>query len=204
MIHWTYAWTSTPCSSRQMQKALIRIVCIAPGHDQVGVAGRVEPERDAQPDVQRLVVAAPGVHDEGVRRHEDRLPPPEAGDPHVHRGRRRRGPTAGARPPTADRARGGPRRRGQAGAGCRRRALERRSCSSRSCWATTWSRYVVAVLPRSSRPPIVDAYQSCPRRQVGGVRHRSTVEPASRRDNRRWLAAQLHAVRQHTPYVVPE
>ena len=31
MIHWTYAWTSRPCSSWQMQYALIRMVCIAPG-----------------------------------------------------------------------------------------------------------------------------------------------------------------------------
>jgi len=31
MIHCTYACTSTPCSSLQMQNALMRIVCIAPG-----------------------------------------------------------------------------------------------------------------------------------------------------------------------------
>src|SRR5256885_13770778 len=31
MIHWTYACTSSPCNALQMQKALMRIVCIAPG-----------------------------------------------------------------------------------------------------------------------------------------------------------------------------
>src|SRR2546429_5098055 len=31
MIHGTYAWTGRPCSGGQIQKALIRIVCMAPG-----------------------------------------------------------------------------------------------------------------------------------------------------------------------------
>ena len=140
----------------------MRIVCIAPGHDQVRVAGRVEPERGAQPDVQRLGVAAPGVHDERVRRHEDRLPPPEAADPHVHgrRCRRRRGAAAA----TAAAAAAGAAGRagaavGAAGAGALR--LQRRSCSSRSCWATTWSRYTLRFsLTMSCALLILDAYQS--------------------------------------------
>ena len=53
-------------------------------HDQERVRRRVEAEGDAQADVQRLGVAAAGVDDVGVGRHHDRLPPPEAGDAHVH------------------------------------------------------------------------------------------------------------------------
>src|SRR6266536_3583332 len=146
MIHCTYAWTSSPCNSRQIQKALIRIVCMAPGTTRyesvLGLYRKDTPSPTCNGSCRPRRVCTTNAfggtttvfhRPNPVTRTSTALDTGGGGGTSSARARLVIRPGAGA----AAIGGGGGNAPAAAGDGA---ALDRRSCSNWACWATTWSR----------------------------------------------------------------